>query len=307
MASAHAHSLFVRPADGFTFAYKVLGRSKAGPPFVLIHGLSSVGLVDWFPLATSLAEHRPVLVFDNRGIGSSRIPKGKEKERYDVQDMADDVVELVKHLGFREIDLLGFSMGGMIAQTLLVTLHLPFTVRHAILVATSAKPAHSDLLQAIPSPPADGKVLTTEEKKELIRPFILTGYDPAFIRTPRNQALIDQRIEETVQSRRPARVIQQQVRVIADYDVRKRLGTIPPSLPVLVIQGSLDRSVYPTESKYILAGIKHAQFLSFEGMGHIWYDYLDATYWTNLLNRFLADEEVASLVPPSLAPPPAKL
>ncbi|GAA6024445.1 hypothetical protein JCM10207_005766 [Rhodosporidiobolus poonsookiae] len=295
---AHAYSLFDRH-DGHTFAYKLLGRAHAAqhPPLVLVHGLSAVGLIDWMPLAASLAEHRPVLFFDNRGIGASTVPKGQEDEPYAVQDMANDVVELVKHLGFREIDILGFSMGGMIVQTVLVSPSLPFKIRHAVLAATSAKPAHSDLLQAVPQAPAG--TLTLEQKKELVTPFIHVGYDPSFLRDPRNESLLERRILESVQSRRPARTI-------AGYDVRRKLQAIPPTLPVLVLHGTLDRSVYYSESKYILRGIPHAQLLTFDGIGHMWYDYFDLPYWTNLLNRFLANEEVASLVPPS-QPRTAKL
>ncbi|BGP14197.1 hypothetical protein JCM10213v2_002137 [Rhodosporidiobolus nylandii] len=303
-----ACSLFER-SDGLTFAYKLLGRTQPATPLVLVHG-------------SRRPPHSLILVFDNRGIGSSRVPKAMERERYTVHDLAEDVVELVKHLGFREVDILGFSMstltwrkqGGMIVQTLLVSASLPFKVRHAVLAATSAKPAHSDLLQAIPSAPSGA--LSLEEKIKLVTPFIHVGYDPTFLRNPQNKTLLYRRVLESVNK--------QQVCVIAGYDIRKRLHLIPPTLPVLVFHGTLDRSVYPSEANYILAGIKHAKFLSFEGVGHMrvfptpicpsfrsltacrWYDYFDTEYWTTLLNRFLNDEAVDSLLPPAL-PPFAKL
>lgn len=87
---------------------------------------------------------------------------------------------------------------------------------------------------------------------------------------------------------------------IAGYDVRKELPTaVPASLPVLVIHGDIDRSVYYTESKYILKGIKHAQLLTFKGIGHAWYDYYTTEYWAGLLNDFLDGEKVAALVDPT--------
>ncbi|GAA5968687.1 hypothetical protein JCM21900_005478 [Sporobolomyces salmonicolor] len=304
LASTMACSLFERH-DGLTFAYKVLGREQRATPFVLVTGLSAVGLIDWLPLASHLAETRPVLIFDNRGIGSSHVPKEQKEHRYTVQDMADDVIELVKHLRWKEIDLLGFSMGGMIAQTVVVSPRLPFTIRHVVLTATSAKPAHSDLLQAIPS--TDGRILTTEEKKKLVAPFIYIGYDPEFVADAKNKALLERRIKESVESRRPARTVQNQVGVIAGYDVRKKLSTIPPALPVLVLHGTLDRSVYYSEAKYILQGIKHAKLLSFDGVGHMWYDYYTPSYWADLLNRFLSDQDVSSLVPPPSASGKARL
>ncbi|BGP46357.1 hypothetical protein JCM10450v2_002199 [Rhodotorula kratochvilovae] len=289
MSSALAHSLFERH-DGYSFAYKVLGRNSTAMPLVLVHGLSAVGLVDWFPLAEALAAHRPVLVFDNRGIGGSSIPVERKSEPYDVHAMAGDVVDLVKHVGWKEVDLLGFSMGGMIAQTVLVSPRLPFKIRHLVLAATSAKPAHSDLLQAIPSPPEG--VLSYEEKCELVRPFIYIGYDPQFVKDPRNKELLERRLTHSSSA-------EHQIGVIAGYDVRKQLPSVPATLPVLVLHGTVDRSVYYTEHKYILKGLKHAQLLTFDGIGHAWYDYYDLGYWTNLLNRFLNDEEVASLVPPA--------
>lgn len=47
------------------------------------------------------------------------------------------------------------------------------------------------------------------------------------------------------------------------------MHTIPSTLPVLVLHGNLDRSVYYTEHKYILKGIPHAQLLTFDGVGHM--------------------------------------
>ena len=106
---------------------------------MLVHGLSAVGLIDWSPLAEALALARPVLIFDNRGMGGSTVPKELEEQSYGIQRMADDVKLLIQHLGYEEIDLLGFSMGGMIALTMLVeSKTLPFKIRHAVLAATSA-------------------------------------------------------------------------------------------------------------------------------------------------------------------------
>ncbi|GAA5992431.1 hypothetical protein JCM10908_000812 [Rhodotorula pacifica] len=290
-----AVSIYERP-DGYSFAYKVFGRAQNATPLVMVHGLSAVGLVDWMPLAGELAKTRPVLIFDNRGIGSSKIPRAKESEPYNVNDMAADVARLVKHLGWKEIDLLGFSMGGMIAQSVLVAPNLPFKIRHLVLAATSAKPAHSDLLQAIPQP-GPGP-LSYEDKVKLATPFIHVGYDPAFVRDPKNKDILDRRIRESVEARRPSRTVQNQIGVIAGYDVRKLLPAVPSTVPVLILHGTADRSVYYSEAKYIQRGLKHAQLVSFDGIGHTWYDYYTLDYWTNLLNTFLDGGDVSSVSPP---------
>ncbi|GAA5900690.1 alpha/beta fold hydrolase [Sporobolomyces salmoneus] len=320
MPSPRACSLFSR-SDGFTFGYKVLSRHLLPfkTPLVLV-----TGLIDWFPLAASLALERPVLVFDNRGIGSSTIPASKKDEQYNVQDMANDAISLIQHLNWTRIDILGFSMGGMIVSTLLVTPHLPFTVEHAILTATSAKRAHSDLLKAIPQGGGGtGKELSREEKRKLVEPFTYVNYSPEFVKNPKNRALLDRRINESIDSRRPARTVQQQVAVIAGYDVRKQLPSIPSTLPILILHGTLDRSVYYTEAKYLTQGLKHAKLQTFEGVGHMqvplysppcfywrligdndnrWYDYYTTSYWSTLLNTFLSDPkggDVSSLNAPT--------
>ncbi|KAK4053194.1 hypothetical protein OIV83_001929 [Microbotryomycetes sp. JL201] len=203
-------------------------------------------------------------------------------------DLARDVVELVQHVGWSTIDLLGFSMGGMIAQSVLVTPRLPIKVRHAILAATSAKPAHSDLLQAIPQP-AQGQ-MTLEQKMALVRPFIEVGYDPEFVKT--HEDVIKRRVLESVHTRRPAKTVSHQVGAIAGYDIRKQMSTIPSTMPVLVLHGDKDRSVYYSESKYILKGLPHAKLITFPGMGHMWYDYYTIRYWTELINSFLDDKEL---------------
>ncbi|GAA5941876.1 alpha/beta fold hydrolase [Sporobolomyces koalae] len=305
-SSRRACSLFSR-ADGYVFGYKVLSRELVPhrTPLVLVTGLSAVGLIDWFPLASLLAKERPVLVFDNRGIGSSTIPHKRKDEPYTIEDMAQDVVELVKHLGWNRIDILGFSMGGMIVQQLLTNeKRLPFRIEHVVLTATSAKRAHSDLLKAIPQPQdgarEGGGEMTREAKRKLVEPFTNVNYSPDFIKNPKNRPLLDRRIDESIDSRRPARTVQQQ---IAGYDVRKKLGSIPSHVPVLVLHGTLDRSVYYTEAKYILEGIRHAKLLTFEGVGHMWYDYYTPEYWVRLLSVFLNDPrggDVSALVPPAV-------
>lgn len=93
----------------------------------------------------------------------------------------------------------------MIAQQVLVAPRLPFKIRHAVLAATSAKPAHSDLLQAIPSPSSAPQ--TIEEKIKLVTPFIHVGYDAAFLADPKNKNILDRRVLESVHTRRPARTV----------------------------------------------------------------------------------------------------
>src|SRR5947207_11620221 len=97
---------------GVTFAYRELG-ADAGVPLVLLHHLTAV-LDDWDPrVVDGLAPKHHVVVFDNRGVGGSGGSTPKT-----VEEMARDTVAFIGALGFREVDLLGFSLGGFIAQVI---------------------------------------------------------------------------------------------------------------------------------------------------------------------------------------------
>src|SRR5260221_2049 len=103
---------------------------KNGIPIVLLHHLTAV-LDDWDPRTIdSLAQHHRVIAFNNRGVGGS---KGTTPDTID--DMATDAVGFIRALGLSKTDLLGFSLGGFIAQV--IAQKHPDLVRRMILVGTS--------------------------------------------------------------------------------------------------------------------------------------------------------------------------
>jgi pimeloyl-ACP methyl ester carboxylesterase len=107
--------------------YRVVG---SGPPLVLIMGYSWT-IEDWDPqLVHALALHNRVVMFDNSGVGlTQQLPLP-----YSIDAMADQTSALIDTLGLGRPDVLGWSMGGMIAQALAV-LH-PVQVRRLVLCAT---------------------------------------------------------------------------------------------------------------------------------------------------------------------------
>ena len=115
-------------AGGLQFAYRELGPST-GVPVVFLTHLAAV-LDNWDPrVVDGIAAKRRVITFDNRGVGASSgtTPKTIEK-------MATDAVTFIRALGFDQVDLLGFSMGGMIAQV--IAHEEPRLVRKMILAGT---------------------------------------------------------------------------------------------------------------------------------------------------------------------------
>ena len=113
---------------GVTFAYRELG-ADAGVPLVFLHHLTAV-LDDWDPrVIDGIAATRRVITFDNRGIGASggSVP-------HSVEAMARDAVAFIRALGLDQVDLLGFSLGGGVAQV--IALSEPELVRKVILAGT---------------------------------------------------------------------------------------------------------------------------------------------------------------------------
>jgi 3-oxoadipate enol-lactonase len=84
-----------------------------GDPIVLIMGLGCSSAL-WFRLAPRLARHFRVIMLDNRGVGQTEAPRGATIHR--VPEMARDVVRVMDAAGVDKAHVLGFSMGGMIAQ-----------------------------------------------------------------------------------------------------------------------------------------------------------------------------------------------
>jgi pimeloyl-ACP methyl ester carboxylesterase len=108
--------------DGDNFAYRRWGNASAGQPplFFLQHFRG--GLDHWDPIMTNgLADGREVILYNGRGICSS---SGKPRARIEL--MADDAAAFIRALGLRTVDVVGFSLGGFVAQDL--------TRRHSALV-----------------------------------------------------------------------------------------------------------------------------------------------------------------------------
>src|SRR5688572_28665738 len=118
-------------AGDTTYAYRELG-PKGGIPVVFFVHLAAT-LDNWDPrIIDPIAKNRHVIAFDNNGVGAStrEVPDS-------VEAMADDAYAFIKALGLDKIDILSFSLGGFIAQALVVK-H-PELVRKLVLTGTGPK------------------------------------------------------------------------------------------------------------------------------------------------------------------------
>lgn len=118
-------------AGDVTFAYRELG-PRGGMPIVFLHHFTAV-LDDWDPrVIDGIAAQRHVITFDNRGVGASSgsVP-------HTIDEMAADAVTFIRALGHEQVDLLGFSLGGGVAQVIM--LNHPELVRRATLAGTGPR------------------------------------------------------------------------------------------------------------------------------------------------------------------------
>ena len=116
---------------GIPFAYRELG-PRTGVPLVFLHHFTAV-LDDWDPrVIDGIAAKRHVIMFDNRGVGATggKVP-------HTIAAMAADAVAFIRALGHEQVDILGFSLGGGVAQE--VALTHPELVRRLILTGTGVR------------------------------------------------------------------------------------------------------------------------------------------------------------------------
>jgi 3-oxoadipate enol-lactonase len=116
--------------DGVCLHYSEAGK---GDPVVLIHGLGFSGAA-WAPIVNQLTNKHRVITIDNRCVGMTRAPDGP----FSISDMADDVVDLLVQVVNAPAHIVGFSMGGMIAQHLAGKHHRH--VRSLALLSTTVRP-----------------------------------------------------------------------------------------------------------------------------------------------------------------------
>lgn len=114
--------------NGTSFAYREFGK-PGGVPVVFLHHFTAV-LDDWDPrVLDGVASQHHVIAFDNRGVGATggRVPP-------DIEQMGADAIAFIRALGHGQVDLIGFSLGGAVAQ--MVALQAPDLV-HRMVVAGS--------------------------------------------------------------------------------------------------------------------------------------------------------------------------
>ena len=239
--------------NGIKVAFGVLG---SGPPLVLIMGYRLSSLAWPLDFIEALAEKFTVVLFDNRGTGAS----DKPTIGYEISNMARDVSGLLDHLQIARANVLGYSMGGAIAQEFVR--QFPDRVLGLVLCATmSGGP------RATYAPPSVNKVMRELDgltPEEIARQIWSVTYSPGYIENHRE--LAENQMRREIAAPTPLHAADLQFQAFAEFDCSRALADI--QAPTLVLTGDLDRLVSPQNSKFIAGHIPGARLIVIPGCGH---------------------------------------
>ena len=246
-------------ADGIRFAYRRFGKAGGLP---LVFNQHFTGTMDhWDPAVTDgLAKEREVILFDNAGVSSS---SGEVPATF--EEMGADAVAFIKALDLRKVDVLGFSIGGFVAQE--ITLQAPGLVRRLVLVGTG--------------PRGQGMATLTPEAQKIFG----ATYDPPhklwlkvhFTESEASQAAgreFLKRFKRRTQNRDPEvneKVAPAQIEAIGKWGVQ-RAGSVDYlrniAQPTLVVNGDHDVIIYTINSYILQQNLPNAQLIIYPDANH---------------------------------------
>ena len=277
-------------ANGIRFAYRRWGKRGDLP---LVFNQHFTGNLDnWDPaLLDGLAKDREVIIFNNAGVASST---GEVPTTF--AGMANNAEAFIDGLGLTKVDLLGFSIGGMVAQQ--ITLDRSELVRKLILVGTAPRnhaagngqghitPETAAIFGANYDPPENLwlKVFFTDSPKSQAagREFL-----KRYLSRTENR---DVSINEKVAPAQIAAVGQWGAQPGERFAYLKNIKQ-----PTLVVSGNHDVIVYTVNSLYLVQNMPNAKLILYPDANHgSWYEYHEDFVFET--NRFLNESDRTATV-----------
>jgi pimeloyl-ACP methyl ester carboxylesterase len=244
-------------AGGATYAYRELG-PKGGIPVVFFVHLAAT-LDNWDPRIVDLiAKNRHVITFDQRGVGAST---GDVPDT--IEAAADHAYEFVTALGFDKIDVFSFSMGGFIAQDLIVK-H-PDLVRRLVLTGTGPRGGKDidkvvgvtywDILRA---------TLTRSDPKEFL------FFNRNATGKPAAKAFVERLQERTLDRDKKisTKAFRTQLKAIQTFGRSDPSDLSTFTQPTLIANGDNDRMVPTPLSEDLHQRIKGSKLIIYPDSGH---------------------------------------
>jgi pimeloyl-ACP methyl ester carboxylesterase len=247
-------------ANGIRFAYRRFGKAGGVP---LVFNMHFTGTMDhWDPLVTDgLAATREVILFNNAGISSTsgEVPTS-------VEEMAANAAAFIAALGLAKVDVLGFSLGGFVAQEL--TLHNPALVRRLILVGTGPRGGEGMATLTPEAQAVFGKAYTNPDELWLGVFFTPSEASQAAGRAFLKRFRLRQRGRDVEPSEKVAPA---QIAAIGKWGA-PRWGSFDYLRqmihPTLVINGSQDVIVYTANSLILQRNLPNAQLILYPDSNH---------------------------------------
>ncbi len=243
-------------ASGVRYAYRRFGSEEGVPLIFLPH--FRAGMDHWDPLVTDgLASGRAVILFNNAGIASS---SGEPADTIDTS--ADHVARFVRALGLQAVDVLGFSIGGYIAQSLV--LRYPDLVRRLVLAGTA--PRNGELANDPRIPAVAANPIPTLED------FLFLFFTPSAASQAAGKAFWQRRHQRNdADPPSSAEAMKAQSAAIAEF--REPRGERYSELwgisqPTLVVNGKNDIMVPTINSFTLCQRIPNAQLIIYPDSGH---------------------------------------
>jgi pimeloyl-ACP methyl ester carboxylesterase len=242
---------------GTKFVYRQLG-TDTGVPVIFLNHLAAE-LDRWDPrVVNGIAARRRVIAFDNRGIGAS---EGSTPNS--VAAMARDAVAFIRALGFEQVDLLGFSLGGFISQV--IAQEEPQLVRKIILAGTG--PAGGTGIDKVTS-------VTVRDMIKSALTFKHPEYYLFFTKTPNGRRAAREflkRLKERTEDRdKPVSLVAFATQLKAIHAWARQ---VPADLsrihhPVLVANGDQDKMVPSSNSVDLAHRLPNAELVLYDDAGH---------------------------------------
>jgi 3-oxoadipate enol-lactonase len=238
--------------NGIELAYELLG---SGSPLVMIHGAQGDQTM-FTDLARRFAENFKVLTFDQRGSGLSEKPH----TAYSIPILADDTAALMDHIGFSAAHVIGVSMGGTIAQELV--LRHPAKVRSLILGCTT--PGGGRAIRIAGSAFAGAYSTEALSPEERGRALAQAAFTKNYIE--QHPEIIPAMIEARRQRPLDQIALERRLKAVLEHDACERLPQI--ACPTLVITGKDDALVAWQNSQLLAERIPSAKLVVLQPAGH---------------------------------------
>ena len=242
--------------------YEVNG---SGDPLLLVMGLGG-NLEGWRYQMPPLSQHFQVITFNNRGVGAEA---PSDMDGYTMTQLAADAVGLLDHLDIERAHVWGISMGGMIAQHIVINhpkrvhgLVLGCTLPHYEVNPEPGDPRAAEpwvlelMLSGVMKAPADS-----------MRDSVRFNFSDAF--AAGHPAIIEDYIAEGLRERMPLHGFMGQWNAIINHTTLERLHQI--AAPTLIQHGDADRLVPIANGRLLAEHIKHAQLQIIPGAGHVYF------------------------------------